>query len=42
MICNFYRSTIGKKIIMASTGILLVLFVIAHMLGNLLIFLGPA
>jgi len=39
---TLYRSTIGKKIIMAITGLVLVGFVIAHMLGNLQIFLGPA
>jgi succinate dehydrogenase / fumarate reductase cytochrome b subunit len=39
---TLYRSTIGKKIIMAITGLVLVGFVIAHMLGNLQAFLGPA
>jgi succinate dehydrogenase / fumarate reductase cytochrome b subunit len=34
-------SSIGKKTIVAATGILLVLFVIGHLLGNLTIFLGP-
>ncbi|HEY5793180.1 MAG TPA: succinate dehydrogenase cytochrome b subunit [Chthoniobacterales bacterium] len=33
-------SSIGKKTIVAVTGIFLVLFVIGHMLGNLQIFLG--
>ncbi|WP_372441419.1 succinate dehydrogenase cytochrome b subunit [Plantactinospora mayteni] len=36
------RSSIGLKAVMAVTGILLVLFLIAHMLGNLKIFFGPA
>jgi succinate dehydrogenase cytochrome b subunit len=35
-----WHTTIGKKIVMAVTGAVLVLFVIAHMLGNLKIFLG--
>src|SRR5689334_25420160 len=35
-----YRSTVGKKVVMAVTGIVLILFVIAHMLGNLKIFSG--
>ncbi|MEO3816083.1 succinate dehydrogenase cytochrome b subunit [Plantactinospora sp. B24E8] len=35
------RSSIGLKVVMAVTGILLVLFLIAHMLGNLKIFVGP-
>jgi succinate dehydrogenase / fumarate reductase cytochrome b subunit len=37
----FYRSSVGKKMIMAITGIILILFVIGHLLGNLQIFLGP-
>src|SRR5688572_32682287 len=39
---TLYRSTIGKKIIMAVTGLVLVVFVIGHMAGNLQQFLGPA
>ena len=38
---TLYRSTIGKKIIMAVTGLVLVAFVIVHMAGNLQQFLGP-
>lgn len=34
-------SSLGKKTIVAVTGILLVLFVIGHLLGNLTVFLGP-
>ncbi|MFM8716221.1 MAG: succinate dehydrogenase cytochrome b subunit [Spartobacteria bacterium] len=34
-------SSIGKKTIVAVTGILLVLFVIGHLIGNLTVFLGP-
>jgi len=37
-----WDSVIGKKVVMAVTGAVLVLFVIAHMLGNLKIFSGPA
>ncbi len=37
----FWKSSIGSKIIMAVTGILLLLFVIGHMIGNLQIFIGP-
>ncbi len=36
-----YRSSVGKKIIVAITGIILILFVIGHLLGNLQIFIGP-
>ncbi|HEX8089626.1 MAG TPA: succinate dehydrogenase cytochrome b subunit [Blastocatellia bacterium] len=35
-----YRSSLGKKYIMAISGFALFLFVIAHMAGNLQIFLG--
>ena len=40
-LCSFLKSTIGRKILMALTGLVLVLFVLGHMLGNLQIFLGP-
>jgi succinate dehydrogenase / fumarate reductase cytochrome b subunit len=36
-----YRSSIGKKMIVAVTGVILILFVVGHLLGNLQIFLGP-
>ncbi|MFN2398711.1 MAG: succinate dehydrogenase cytochrome b subunit [Gemmatimonadaceae bacterium] len=39
---SFYRSTVGKKIVMALTGLVLVGFVIGHMIGNLLAFRGEA
>jgi len=41
ILAAFYRSSVGKKIIVAVTGIILILFVIGHLLGNLQIFLGP-
>jgi succinate dehydrogenase / fumarate reductase cytochrome b subunit len=34
------RSTVGKKIIMAVSGLFLVLFLVAHMAGNLKVFVG--
>src|SRR5437879_13766149 len=34
------RSLIGKKVIMAVTGVILLLFVIAHLVGNLKVFQG--
>src|ERR1700736_6541931 len=37
----FCRSSIGRKMIVAVTGAILILFVIGHLLGNLQIFLGP-
>jgi succinate dehydrogenase / fumarate reductase cytochrome b subunit len=36
-----WASMIGKKVVMAVTGAVLLLFVIAHMVGNLKIFSGP-
>ena len=38
----FYRATIGKKVVMAVTGVILVGWIIGHVLGNLLVFRGPA
>lgn len=38
---KFFRTTVGKKVVMAVTGAILVLFVIGHMAGNLKAFLGP-
>ncbi|RJQ80886.1 succinate dehydrogenase [Amycolatopsis panacis] len=38
----FWRSTIGKKVVMAVTGLLFVLFLLVHMAGNLKVFFGPA
>ncbi len=35
-----FQSTVGKKVIMAVTGLILVGFVIAHVAGNLLVFVG--
>jgi succinate dehydrogenase / fumarate reductase cytochrome b subunit len=40
-ISTFYRSSVGKKMIVAVTGVILILFVVGHLLGNLQIFLGP-
>src|SRR6478672_3059891 len=36
-----WSTMIGKKVVMAVTGAVLVAFVVGHMLGNLKIFLGP-
>src|SRR6478672_9660251 len=36
----FYRTTIGKKVVMAVTGLILFGFLIGHMAGNLQFFLG--
>jgi succinate dehydrogenase / fumarate reductase cytochrome b subunit len=37
---RLFRSSVGQKIIMAVTGVILSLFVLGHMLGNLQIFQG--
>jgi len=37
----FWASSVGKKAIMAVTGIILVLYLITHVLANLLVFSGP-
>jgi len=38
---TFWQSTNGKKVIMAVTGCMMLLFVIGHMLGNLQMFEAP-
>lgn len=39
---GFYGSSIGKKVVMAASGAVLFGFVLAHMVGNLQVYLGPA
>ena len=41
VVSGFFKSTLGRKYLMAVTGLLLFGFVVAHMVGNLQIFLGP-
>jgi succinate dehydrogenase / fumarate reductase cytochrome b subunit len=41
IITHIFESSLGKKYVMAVTGFLLFLFVIAHLIGNLQVFLGP-
>jgi succinate dehydrogenase / fumarate reductase cytochrome b subunit len=38
---RFWDTTIGKKAVMAVSGVVLAGFVVAHLLGNLQIFIGP-
>lgn len=40
MDAGYFSSTLGKKVLMAVTGIILFGFVLGHMLGNLQIYLG--
>jgi succinate dehydrogenase / fumarate reductase cytochrome b subunit len=39
---RFWDSSVGKKIVMGATGLILVAFVVGHMAGNLQFFAGPA
>src|SRR3954447_23294552 len=39
-IVRFYRSAVGKKWVMAITGVILMGFVLAHMIGNLKLYLS--
>ncbi|MFJ8043680.1 succinate dehydrogenase cytochrome b subunit [Kitasatospora sp. NPDC096147] len=36
-----WRSTLGKKAVMAVSGLVMLLYLVAHMLGNLKVFFGP-
>ncbi len=38
---TFWRTTVGKKMAMAVTGVVMILFLVAHVAGNLLVFRGP-
>ena len=40
-LCTYLKSSIGQKFFMALTGFGLALFVLTHMLGNMLLFVGP-
>lgn len=39
---SFWQSTNGKKVVMAVTGCIMFLFIVGHLLGNLLVYAGPA
>ena len=38
---TYWSSSIGKKLVVALTGIVLVLFLAGHLVGNLVVFMGP-
>ena len=38
---SFLKSTVGKKLLMAISGLFMLAFLIAHMLGNMAFHLGP-
>jgi succinate dehydrogenase / fumarate reductase cytochrome b subunit len=39
-VVGFYTTTVGKKVLMAVTGLILFAYVVAHMLGNFQIYIG--
>lgn len=41
MVAKLLKNPVGKKLIMAATGLGMVGFVVVHLLGNLSVFLGP-
>lgn len=38
---NLYQTSVGKKWVMAITGLMLIGFVLAHMFGNIKLYIGP-
>ncbi|WP_371477289.1 succinate dehydrogenase cytochrome b subunit [Kitasatospora sp. NBC_00315] len=38
---TLWRSTVGKKAVMAVSGLVMLLYLVFHMLGNLKVFFGP-
>ena len=40
-IATFWETSVGKKAVMAVTGLILVAYLITHVLANLLVFTGP-
>src|SRR2546423_919805 len=41
VISTLFHSSIGRKFVVAVTGVILIAFVVGHLLGNLQIYLGP-
>jgi succinate dehydrogenase / fumarate reductase cytochrome b subunit len=41
LVRNLFGSTIGRKLIMAVTGVVLILFVVGHLVGNLQVYENP-
>jgi len=40
-LATFWSSSIGKKLVVAVTGVVMVLFLAGHLIGNLVVFMGP-
>jgi succinate dehydrogenase / fumarate reductase cytochrome b subunit len=38
---TYWSSSIGKKLVVALTGLFLILFLAGHLVGNLVVFMGP-
>ncbi|MFZ9935954.1 MAG: succinate dehydrogenase cytochrome b subunit [Luteolibacter sp.] len=38
---TYWSSSIGKKLVVALTGLFLLLFLLGHLIGNLVVFMGP-
>jgi succinate dehydrogenase / fumarate reductase cytochrome b subunit len=38
---TFWRSTVGKKTVMAVSGLIMIAYLVAHVMGNLKVFFGP-
>ena len=38
---RLYHSSVGKKVVMATTGLILFAYILGHMVGNLKVFQGP-
>lgn len=41
LVATLWRSTVGKKTVMAVSGLLMLLYLVVHMLANLKVFFGP-
>ena len=41
MFAKLFKNSVGRKLIMAATGLGMIGFVVIHLLGNFSIFLGP-
>jgi succinate dehydrogenase / fumarate reductase cytochrome b subunit len=39
---QLWRTTVGMKVLMGTTGVVLVVFLVFHLAGNLLVYQGPA
>ena len=40
MLCSYVKSSIGKKQVVATTGLVLIMFVVMHLAGNLFFYMG--